>query len=691
MKQKLFFVLLLLFGTQGDFFAQQMKVACIGNSVTYGYGLKDRDRTSYPAQLQQLLGSKYEVRNFGHSGATLLKKGHNPYYKTKTFSDAIAYKPDIAIIHLGLNDTDPRNWPHYGDAFEADYAWLLDTLKQVNPDMQLYICRLTPVFSGHPRFKSGTRDWYWQIQQLIPAIAKAHHVSLINLHEPLYKRPDLFADNLHPNEEGAGIIATTVYQFLTGNYNGLQLAPVFTDNMVLQRKKTIVVYGIANAGDTIEGQFAGHRSLAVTSAYGRWKLVFPSLERGGPYSMSIGSKDKQISLKNILMGDVWLCSGQSNMDFKLKDAEDGKRDLNNWRTNDSIRLFRLEAIAQTDNKPWDSTKLNKTNRGAFFSGNWRKAEAINAAEFSAIGYYFAKRLVKEENVPIGIIQASVGGSPAESWIDRYTMEQDPLLVDELTNWRQSDFYQDFCRDRANVNLKYATQPRQRHPYEPCYNYEVAIEPLTSFPICGVIWYQGESNAHNPELYHRLFRALVNSWRQTWGYAFPFYYVQLSSIDRPSWPHFRALQYQMTKEIPGTGIAVSLDLGDSLNVHPVKKKEVAERLALLALHDTYHRAVVAVGPEPAGIRCQGNKMIITFNHAKKLATGNRAKLTGFELVDNSGNRLTADAFIQGTEVWIRLPAQLHIKKLLYAWQPFTHANLVNEAGLPASTFSKTIEQ
>lgn len=148
------------------------KVACIGNSVTFGYGLASPSQDSYPSQLQALLGQRFEVRNFGHSGATLLRKGHRPYDKTEEYRNALAFKPDIAIIHLGLNDTDPRNWPNYKNSFAADYATLIDSIRSVNPKVKIYICRLTPIFSGHARFLSGTRDWYDQIQQLIPRIQK---------------------------------------------------------------------------------------------------------------------------------------------------------------------------------------------------------------------------------------------------------------------------------------------------------------------------------------------------------------------------------------------------------------------------------------------------------------------------------------------------------------------------------------
>lgn len=685
MQQKisLFFVAILFFSA--DLFAQAVKVACIGNSVTYGYGLKNPSQESYPSQLQQLLGNGYEVKNFGHSGATLLKKGHNPYDKTKAFSAAIAYKPDIAVVHLGLNDTDPRNWPNYNGEFEADYNWLLDTLRKINPAVKLYICRLTPIFNEHPRFKSGTRDWYWQIQRIIPEIAKASQTSLIDLHEPLYHRPDLFADNLHPDKDGATIIARTVYQSISKDYGGFRLATVFASNMVLQRQQPIPVYGTANPGDVIIVSFQ-HRQLKTTaSTDGQWKIVFPASQHGGPYDMKITCGKTSIVLNNILIGDIWLCSGQSNMDFKLKHAQTGMTELKAMPVNPLVRLYKLNALSQTDHTAWDSATLAATNQLKFFSGSWKLCDSAAAADFSAIGYYFGKKIANVTQVPIGLVQVAVGGSPIESWIDRYTMEQDPQLVDVLSNWRRSDFIMDFCRERAGVNLKNATNSKQRHPYEPCYNYEAGIDSLTKFPIKGVIWYQGESNAHNVELYTYLFPAMVHSWRKQWGYDFPFYYVQLSGIDRPSWPSFREAQRRLQKQVPNSGMAVSSDLGDSLNVHPVKKKEVAVRLAALALRYTYHRPVAADGPSPLQVTRQDKNIMISFAFARKLTTGDSNPLAGFELITSKGIHIPAIAFIRNNQVLIPMPQGVPVKAVAYAWEPFTRANLVNEADLPASTF------
>lgn len=673
-------------------FAQKaiFKVACIGDSVTAGYLLSDAANESYPSQLQILMGNNYEVKNFGHSGATLLKKGHKPYYKTKEYTDAIAYRPDIAIIHLGLNDTDPRNWPNYKEEFDADYSSLIDTLKKQNPAVKIYICRLSPIFNEHSRFKSGTRDWFWQIQSHIPKIAKANQVGLIDFHEKLYKRPDLFPDALHPTKEGATILAKTVYEHITQNYDGLKLAAVFTDNMVLQRNQAIAVYGTANGGDTIEVTFKKQKKVAITDKYGKWRITFPAMTQGGPYEMTIQSKKTSIILKNILVGDVWFCSGQSNMAFQLKNSENGSAEVKKATANSSIRLFHAKAIRETDETAWDAAALVKTNQLQFFSGNWSVCDSISVKDFSAIAYYFGKNITHEENVPVGLIQVTVGGSPIESWIDRHTLEHDDKVVDLLTNWRKSNFIMPWVRERADVNLKNTTNTKQRHPYDPCYNFEAGVLEFTKFPIKGVIWYQGESNAHYIELYEHLMPTLVQSWRKVWGTNLPFYYVQLSSTNRPTWPAFRDAQNRMQKQIPNSGMAISMDYGNVSDVHPIKKKEVADRLALLALRYTYRKPVTANGPSALKAVQKENTIVVTFAFAKKLATADKKDLIGFELVTDKGNPIQSKATIFKNQVIIDIPKGEKIKAVLYAWKAFTMANLVNEAGLPSSTFKLELD-
>ncbi|SFH00734.1 GDSL-type esterase/lipase family protein [Pedobacter insulae] len=683
-------IIALTFLCSNNVYGQKIKVACVGNSVTAGYLLPNPLQNSYPAQLQQLLGNNYEVGNFGLSGATLLKKGHRPYNKTKEFINLLNFKADIAIIHLGLNDTDPRNWPNFKDEFQSDYQWLIDTLKQGNPHMKIYICSLSPIFSGHSRFKSGTRDWYWQIQEKIESIAKVNHLPLIDLYAALHNRPELFADNLHPDKRGAGIIAKAVYQNITGDFGGFKLDPLFADHMVLQRDQLIGVYGTANANDQIEVNFNNMIRRVVTDRTGKWKVQFPAMKFGGPYNLTIVSGTQTRRLKDILIGDVWLCSGQSNMAFPLKSAANGINTIANLNKNLPIRLLKFNAIAETDNISWDQQTLNALNELAYFSATWTNLEPNTVADFSAVAYYFGEKLAKQVNVPIGLIQMAVGGSTLESWIDRKTLEHDDLLVDLTNNWRKSDFMQEWARGRADMNLKNAGNPKQRHPYEPAYNYEAGISKLIKFPIKGIIWYQGESNAHNVELFNHEMPVLVKSWRKHWNADFPFYYVQLSAIDRPSWPYFRNAQRKLQSLIPNAAMAVSSDLGDSLNVHPVHKREVGERLARLALKNTYHQNIKASGPDAVKAIRKGNLIVITFNHAQKLQPSNGSILKGFEIEDDKGNRLLVKANIYKNEVHLTIPPNRIVVKVLYAWQPFTRANLVNEVKLPASTFSITVK-
>ena len=670
----------------------RVKVACVGNSVTYGAGLKNREITSYPSVLQGLLEDGYDVRNFGHSGATLLRKGHNPYYKTKAFEEAVTFAPDVVIIHLGLNDTDPRNWPNYRDEFAADYSWLIDTFRQRNRGVNVFISRLTPIFHEHKRFRSGTRDWFWQIQELIPQIASANKVRLLDFHTPLYSHPELFPDALHPDEKGAAILAKIVYEKITGNYGGLHLPEVFATHMVLQRRKPIPFHGKANRGEQVQVSFNGKSKTVIADEDGRWKVLFPPMEAGGPYTATISSPGKTVVLKDVMVGEVWLCSGQSNMDFPLKAAVQLPGEGMRAQNSSSIRLLNFEPIAETDNWAWDSATLNKVNRLQYFSGQWRRCDSAVASNFSAIAYYFAQKLHHQLNVPIGVIQIAVGGSPAESWIDRYTLEHHPVLVNELYSWRQSDFFMSWVRQRADTNLKFSSFPGQRHPFEPAYNFEAGIAPLSSFPIRGVIWYQGESNAHNVELHEIVFPELVKSWRKQWGYEFPFYYVQLSSLDRPTWAHFRYSQYQLQRRIPRSGMVVSSDVGDPHDVHPRRKEEIGQRLALLALNDTYgHKSLTSYGPLPLTATRQGDNIVLSFRYAgTRLSTGDGQPLRGFTLINDKNISREVNAYVMKDKVVIPAKQGELITEVRYGWQPYTIANLVNEAGLPASTFKLTIQ-
>lgn len=319
-------------------YLEKTRVACIGNSITYGMTLADPATESYPAQLQQMLGDGYEVGNFGKSGATLLRHGHRPYIAQEEWAKAKAFKGDIAVIHLGVNDTDPRNWPYYRDEFVSDYLALIDTLRQENSKCRIIIALLSPITYNHPRFESGTQQWQEEIQEAIKTVARVGKAQLIDFHKPLYAYPQLIPDAVHPNKEGATMLARTVYSAISGNYGGLQMPITYSDNMVLQRGRALTIHGTANAGEKVtvnitrpdaakgKVQNGGKRkkgeqprrvralktevqtATATADDNGCWQVTLRPQRAENNLTLTISTDEKQLVYNNVAFGEVWLCS-----------------------------------------------------------------------------------------------------------------------------------------------------------------------------------------------------------------------------------------------------------------------------------------------------------------------------------------------------------------------------------------------
>ena len=598
-------------------YPDKIRIACIGNSVTYGFGIADRDRDSYPAQLQTLLGQKYDVRNFGFSGATMLKKGHKPYREKPPFLGAIDFQPHIVVIHLGLNDTDPRNWAHFNQDFISDYEEMIDVFRNLDtdPEPRIWVCKMTPIFSWHKRFKTGTRNDFWAIQQAIEKVALNKSVTLVDLHTPLYSRPDLFADALHPSKEGAEIIASIVKSYITGDYGGLSLSPLFTDHMVLQRDKPVRIFGKANAGERILVKFLGNEISSTANADGNWLVEFAPMKAGGPYDFTV-TADDTIHIIDILVGEVWLCSGQSNMAFPLNREMHHEEEIPG-ATYPEIRLFNFHAIAWPGGGEFTQEVMQSINKGDYFiPGPWKTCAPETVADYSAIAYYFGKELQEELGVPVGLIHNAVGGSNTESWITRKTLEFHPEFTDMLEDWLHNEQVQEWCRTRAAENLQNATGFNQQHPFAPGYLFGTGISPIKDYPFRGVIWYQGESNAEKIEQHEKLFTAMVSDWRRHFeNQEMPFYYVQLSSLNRETWPEFRDSQRRLMKHIPHTGLVVTSDIGHPTDVHPNNKKEVGHRLSLWALAKTYGKTLEYSGPLYQSMEIRRNKIKLDNNDKK----------------------------------------------------------------------------
>lgn len=666
---------------------KKIRVACVGNSITYGYTLPDREQNAYPFKLQKMLGDAYEVGNFGHSGATLLNKGHRPYTKVKEYEQALAFAGDIVVIHLGINDTDPRNWPNYQDEFIGDYRALIRDFRKANPKARILIARMTPLSDRHRRYESGTRDWHEQIQEAIACVARAEKVQMINFFEPLHPYPYILEDAVHPNVEGAQMLAEIVYKGITGNYGGLQMSPFYTDNMVLQYGRDLLIQGTANAGDKVTLSIAGQKHRTVADTDGQWHVTLSPLASGGPYTMRVEAGGKELQYNNVLAGEVWLCSGQSNMEFMLNQSATGREDIP-MAANPNIRLYDMKARWRTNPVEWDASVLDSLNHLQYFRDTeWTECTPQTAARFSAIAYHFGRMLQDSLQVPIGLICNAVGGSPTEAWVSRRMLEFEFPAI--LRNWTQNDFIQPWVRERSAQNVRKSANKFQRHPYEPCYLFESAILPMEQFPIRGVIWYQGESNAHNIEAHEHLFPCLVRSWRDYWQDAdMPFYYVQLSSLNRPSWPLFRDSQRRMLATINNVGMAVSSDKGNPTDVHPTQKREVGQRLACLALNDTYgFRHVVPSGPLFSNVEFRKGMAYVSFDHADGLRPANEGEeLLTFEIAGEDRTFHPAKAVVlEDGKVKVWSKEVKHPTIVRYGWQPYTKANLVNSAGLPASTF------
>lgn len=741
-KKKLVFIALCLLVLAAQA-AKPVKVACVGNSVTYGYGLQDREHDSYPVRLQQMLGEGYEVQNFGHSGATLLYKGHRPYIGLPEFHQALDFKPDWVVIHLGLNDTDPRNWPDWKGEFIPNYRALIDSFRLVNPEARILVCKMTPIFDRHPRFQSGTRDWHAQVQKAIEQVAQGAGAQLIDLFTPLHSRPDLFPDALHPNPEGAKILAKTVYSALTGDYGGLYLPPVYSSGMVLPRDEPLLLEGRANARSNIRRVLSKDGKVVdegetFSRADGTWWMEMSEMKAGGPYTLTITAKPlnpdhyhfyypekypyllknltkakpQTLTIDSLYFGDIWLASGQSNMELRVDQCNTLDEDLADAkRLAGRLHIYNMPARARTDAVEWDDSVLAYTNelRHMDMQG-WKTASPEVVAKFSAVAFNFARVLCDSlPDVPIGIICNAVGGSTTESWIDRTTLEWE--FPNILHDWRNGDFGQAWARGRMTQNIAHALNkesaaynPLQRHPYEPAYLFEAAIAPLGHLPIRGVIWYQGESNAHNIEAHERLFTLLEQSWRkffaQRWRSEFhkkhplPFYVVQLSSLPRPSWPAFRDSQRRLAihpsfggdaEGLPDTWLVVSSDLGDPNDVHYRTKRPVGERLALQALKHTYGHELESEGPTlRSAVRGKDNDICLRFEHADGLTC-----TKGFEIAASDGMFHPADIKIEGDKILLSSSAVKYPTLVRYGWSGFTDADLRNKQGLPASTFSTTV--
>lgn len=506
------------------------------------------------------------------------------------------------------------------------------------------------------------------------------------------------------------VFAGTIF----ANNGNLQLPPYFTDNMVLPRNRKFVLNGTANANEKIRITLideAKSKAVAKLKAKadkdGKWNVLMPKLSEKRTYRLEVKSPQQNISLCGILAGEIWLASGQSNMAFMLQQCTTAKEDIP-MASNSKIRLLDIRPRWETNATVWSQDALEMTNNLLYYhDAEWKECTPQNVPQFSAVGYHFARILQDSLQCPIGIICNAVGGSGEEAWIDRETLERN--FPEILVDWTENELIQDWVRGRAALNMGWQDKnrehnPLQRHPYQPCYLYDASIRLLCDMPIAGVIWYQGESNAQSMETHARLFPLLLESWRKTWNNpTLPFIYTQLSSLNRPTWPQFRDLQrQQLYKDAevhsipaerildPTLGMAVTSDIGDSLDVHPRNKRPVGDRLARWALHNVYGHDCICSGPLYRSFTTAKNRVVVNFDFAERLHTSDGKNVRTVEYSVDGVFWIPTEAKVENDCLVIETKEASKVVAIRYGWQPFTRANLVNGDDLPASTFKGTKE-
>lgn len=485
------------------------------------------------------------------------------------------------------------------------------------------------------------------------------------------------------------------------------LAPVFQDSMVLQRGVPVPVWGTADAGTAVTVTIADQRKQTKADDKGKWSVTLEAMKADTqPRDLKVVAGDNTLIVRDVLVGEVWVAAGQSNMEWPLANEAHAKTELPT-ADHPKLRLLNLSYAGQNYfAKPFGRDMLKRLTPDEFYQGTWQPCSARAAKDFSAVGYYFGKELHQSLKVPVGIIHLAVGGSPAEAWVRLEALAGDKELVSLLKgNWLENESQAPWCRQRGRENLAVALKeevesPKDEagpnHPFKPGFLWDAGISRLTPFPIRGVIWYQGESNSlelRRVQQHDRLFPLLVADWRKQWGVGeFPFLYCQLSSIGTEKrykaqhWPEFGDGQRRMLAELPNTGMAVTSDLGHPTDVHPRNKKEVGHRLALWALARTYDKKVAYSGPLAKSVRLDLSALVVRFDHADEgLKTSDDKPVAGFEIAGEDGMFRPADVEI-GKDIATLTSKQIaEPVSTRYGWQPFSIGNLMSGAGLPSSTF------
>ncbi|HWA93772.1 MAG TPA: sialate O-acetylesterase [Terracidiphilus sp.] len=472
----------------------------------------------------------------------------------------------------------------------------------------------------------------------------------------------------------------------------VKLPKVLSSHMVVQRNLPVHVWGMASPGESVAVVFRDEQRTVQADALGKWSVYLKPGTAGGPFTMTVkgATPAETQTLDDVLVGDVWLASGQSNMEFQMSRAATAAEDLPKAGIPE-IRLLIVDKVAADYAEP------------DIQSDGWKASTPESAKDFSAVAWYFAREIHEREHVPVGVIDSTWGGTVAEAWTRFTALAEDASLAPVLANWgRMTD-------DEADAQLRDVDEQRQRdeakaqgrpapqfpwHPqmrsWGPGMLWNGMIAPLTPFPIRGVIWYQGESNSKLTRFayYDRTMRTLIEDWRRQWGVgAFPFLYVQISNFKSTPLEDWASLREQQVRTLGlrNTGMAVTIDIGNPDDVHPTDKVDVGHRLALWARDLSYGEQVEDSGPLFRQAIPEGNAMRVWFDHAETLEF-KRGSATGFEVAGTDGKFVPATAKIEGDTLLVSSPEVAHPTDVRYGWANSPECHLFNGEGLPASPFT-----
>ncbi len=478
---------------------------------------------------------------------------------------------------------------------------------------------------------------------------------------------------------------------------------VIGDHMVLQQGMKAPIWGKADPGEAVVVKFGDAELKTTACPKGRWMVRLPKMKAGGPYEMTIKGAKNTLTLTDILVGEVWVGSGQSNMQMSVRSSNNADQEIAAAKYPE-IRLCSVER--KVAGEPQDNC-----------TASWTACTPESVADFSAVAYFFGRELHKDLNVPVGLIHTSWGGTPAEAWTSRPMLEADPDLKVIVDRWDQTlakypqaqkEYEAQMAEwEKAAAAAKAANQPEPKkpgapagpdHPHRTSGLYNAMIAPLVPFGIKGAIWYQGESNAGRAYQYRKLFPAMITDWRNAWGEGnFPFLFVQLANFTPqlpepgPSdWAELREAQLMtMDKKSPtalkNTGMAVIIDIGDAADIHPKNKQDVGKRLALNALANTYKKPVAYSGPLYRGMKIKGSEAVLRFDHADGGLTAKGGELKGFAIAGEDKKFVWAKATIADGKIVVSSDKVAKPVAVRYAWANNPDCNLYNGAGLPASPF------